>query len=65
VLQPFTFQGELIITFSFPESALGSEDEQRKAFDEGKRVAKGGTSTVVVEYVEEYLNILRTVAKLS
>lgn len=65
VFHPFTYKGELIVTTSFAEAAMGSEKAQLKAFEEGKRVAKGDKQTVVVEFVEEYMNLLRLVATFS
>lgn len=59
---PFTWKGKMTITFAWPEAAYGTEEEQRRALAEEKSIEKVNEA-VVVQFVEEFMNILDVVAR--
>ena len=52
-LHAFTWEGELIIAFSFPEGVMGSAQDQVIASNEGRN-----GDAVVLRFVNEFMNIL-------
>lgn len=65
VFHAHTWKGEMVMNYSFSEASSGTVQEQQKAWEEGKRIKDGDASAVVVEFAEEFVDVLRIVAKLS
>ncbi|KDQ51804.1 hypothetical protein JAAARDRAFT_62324 [Jaapia argillacea MUCL 33604] len=52
-LHAFTWEGELMMAFTFPEGVMGSPQDQEIALEEGR---KG--DAISLQFVNEYMNIL-------
>lgn len=59
-LHAFTWQGNLMLAFTFPEGIMGTTQEQIKALKEGHEV-----DAIVLEFINEFMHILNVTAGLE
>lgn len=57
-LHAFTWEGELMIAFTFPEVAMGSAQGQVAALNEGRY-----EDAIVLQFVNEFMNILDVISQ--
>ncbi|KAE9396111.1 hypothetical protein BT96DRAFT_941929 [Gymnopus androsaceus JB14] len=59
-LHAFTWEGELMMSFTFPEGTMGTAQHQVKALKEGHQV-----DAIVLEFVNEFMSILDVISRMN
>ncbi|KAE9396112.1 hypothetical protein BT96DRAFT_977647 [Gymnopus androsaceus JB14] len=59
-LHTFTWEGELMMAFTFPEGVMGTAQDQVKALKEGHKV-----DAIALEFVNEFMDILDVIARMN